>query len=78
MKLMFFELTVSPNLDLSFVNLEGSTESSSQWALAVDLDDDRPQAPVLVLVRTGTKRSRIVDEIHRALTYWRKQIEPRF
>ncbi|MDE0093269.1 MAG: hypothetical protein OXO49_02050 [Gammaproteobacteria bacterium] len=45
------------------------------WATHIDIEDPTP-AKVIIFVRTDVKRQEIVDEINKAQTFFREQVEP--
>ena len=68
-----FDLLNREGRDLLFLRVqEGAV---GRWGLHMDLDSSEPES-VLVFVRTDIPADRIVHEVQKALTYWRKQTEP--
>ncbi|MDE0004963.1 MAG: hypothetical protein OXQ29_19910 [Rhodospirillaceae bacterium] len=51
------------------------------WALMLDIDDPTPATALIFINAMGSYAvgaEKIMDEINKAQTYWREQIEPRF
>lgn len=65
--------------DLLFKRLRGEEPVTTKalWALHLDIEDPAP-APVLIFVSGETRRQDIMDEINKAQTFFREQIEPRW
>ena len=63
--------------DLLFKRLRGEkpVTASALWALHPDIEDPGPAA-VLIFVSGKTRRQDIMDEINKAQTFFREQIEP--
>lgn len=63
------------NQDLCFQRVRGKNPGGPGiWGMHLDIDDPDP-AKVIILVETQTEREVIMDEINKAQTYFRKQID---
>ena len=65
------------NQDLLFKRVRGQPTGTLDWALHLDIEDPTP-ATVLIFVQVTTPEDRIVDEVNKAQTFFREQVEPAY
>lgn len=71
------EMTKGDRQNLIFHRISGAPGNNAEtvWGTHIDIDDPAP-ANVLIFVRAAVPREKIIDEINKAQTFFREQIEP--